>query len=593
MDTTRLRTARALGRLRDGTEANEKQIEVSRVWDGKLCRALVTNRGEQPVRLSEVVLFAGEWNLAPTCDFYGEGYQMLSQTIGTLSAPVDVTRYSDHGHYRMTQTPGMITAYNMVLLSEGPDTHTLLAFTSCRRFNGTLRLNPERFEIALDMEGLTLAPQEAWELEEFCCLEGEEHNELLTGLAELIAAHHPLLPVKSIPTGWCSWYYYGPRISEQTIFANMQSIADQQLPLTYIQIDDGFQSAMGDWLTTGTRFPQGIAQLCHQIRQQGYEPAIWAAPFIAEQDSQIFREHPDWFVQDEQGEPLPSNRFSFGGWRHGPWYMLDGTHPQAQAHLERLFSIMRREWDCDYFKLDALTWGALHGGQHYDRSATRVEAYRRGMEAVLRGAGADSFVLGCNAPMWPSLGLVHGMRVSGDISRSWSIISSVARECFLRNWQHNRLWVNDPDCVVLENRATSLIAPGGEKKARPPATPDEFIFHATAIYASGGMVLAGDKMDGLPAEKQTILRKLLPPGGLAACFDDSDCRVGRIQFPDHLKLCLFNWSEEADDFAVDLPGEAYHVSDYWSDEDLGRQSGRLLVANVPAHSARLLVCRPL
>jgi alpha-galactosidase len=272
--------------------------------------------------------------------------------------------------------------------------------------------------------------------------------------------------------------------------------------------------------------------------------------------------------------------------------MLDGTHPQVQAHLEEIFHSMRREWNCHYFKLDALMWGALHGGYHHNHSATRVEAYRRGMEAILRGAGSDSFILGCNAPVWPSLGLVHGMRISGDIARSWEVISSVARECFLRNWQHKRLWINDPDCVVLENKPSSLIAPDGTKKTRPPATPDEFLFHATAIYASGGMILAGDKMDSLPPEKQELLGKLLPPTGIAARFDDVTCQIGRIQFPDHLKLCLFNWNDEPYNFVVELSG-TYHISDYWTDEKLSPRNGQLHIAGVPAHSARLLVCRPL
>jgi len=505
---------------------------------------------------------------------------------------VNVSRYSDHDHYRMPSTAGMITAYNTIVLSERADRHMLLGFTFCRRFSGTFRLNSNYFEIALDMEGLTLAVQETWELEEFCCLEGSDRNELFAELAEHIAQHHPPQLTAEIPTGWCSWYYYGPRIGEQDIFANMQAIASQNLPLTYIQIDDGFQSAMGDWLTPGMLFPQGIQSLCRQIREQGYKPAIWVAPFIAEQDAQIFREHPDWFVHDEQGKPLPSNRVSFGGWRRGPWYMLDGTHPQVQAHLEEIFRTMRQEWGCHYFKLDALMWGALHGGYHYDRSATRIEAYRRGMEAILRGTGTNSFILGCNAPVWPSLGLVHGMRVSGDIARSWEVISSVARECFLRNWQHNRLWVNDPDCVVLENKPSNLIAPDGTKKVRPPATPDEFLFHATAIYASGGMVLAGDKMDSLPTEQQALLRKLLPPAGIAARFDDVDCRVGRIQFPDHLKLCLFNWDDEPHDFVVELPG-TYAISDYWTGENLGQHNGKLSINGIAAHFARFLICRQL
>src|SRR5579884_4281633 len=244
MDISKLQTAQTFARLYNDMIAAETQIEVNRIWDGNICRSVVTNRGTEAVRLREVVLFAGRLDLAPTTAIYGEAYQTLSQTIGTLANPVNVSRYSDHEHYRMPSTPGMITVYNTVVLSVPPDRYVLSGFTSCRRFSGTFRLNGEYYEIALDMEGLTLAAQESWELEEFCYLEGPDRNELFAELAEHIAHHHPPLPATEVPTGWCSWYYYGPHISEQDIFANMQAIASQELALTYIQIDDGFQSAM-------------------------------------------------------------------------------------------------------------------------------------------------------------------------------------------------------------------------------------------------------------------------------------------------------------------------------------------------------------
>ena len=153
MNVARLQMTKAFSRSFDGTILDAAHIEVSRIWEGNLCRSVVTNRGDQPLRLREIVLFADASNLTPSTTFYGEAYQTLSQTIGTLAAPQDVSRYSDHSHYKMQQTPGMVTAYNAVVLSERPDAHVLLGFTSCRRFSGTFRLSPEHFEIALDMEG--------------------------------------------------------------------------------------------------------------------------------------------------------------------------------------------------------------------------------------------------------------------------------------------------------------------------------------------------------------------------------------------------------------------------------------------------------
>lgn len=314
-----------------------------------------------------------------------------------------------------------------------------------------------------------------------------------------------------VPTGWCSWYCFGPNLTEEDIFVNIDSISRRIPELKYIQIDDGYQAYMGDWLVPSPTFSSNIQSLCERIRNKGFEPAIWVAPFIAEENSKLFKEHPDWFVKDESGAPLLSSKVSFGGWRNGPWYMLDGSHPEARQYLYEVFKTMREEWGCKYFKLDANMWGAMHGGFFHDPGVTRIQAYRRGMRSVLEGAGRDSFLLGCNAPMWPSLGTVHGMRVTDDISRKWQAFSLLAEQCFNRNWQHNRLWINDPDCLVLQNSNTKLIGPDGAERLKQKSnlSDSEFLFHATYIIASGGMVLSGDNIAEMTEDTLNILKKML------------------------------------------------------------------------------------
>jgi alpha-galactosidase len=263
---------------------------------------------------------------------------------------------------------------------------------------------------------------------------------------------------------------------------------------------------------------------------------------------------------------------TFGGWRRGPWYAVDGTHPDARAHLENVFRTMRRDWGCTYFKLDANFWGAIHGGRFHDQRATRVEAYRRGMQAVLRGAG-DAFVLGCNHPIWPSAGLIHGSRSSNDIRREWKRIATTARQNLMRNWQNGRLWWNDPDAVVLVGSLPE----------------DEFLFHATAIFATGGMILSGDDLTAISPERLDLLRKLQPPTGVAATFADDSLTAGIVELTDRTVVCLLNWDDAARSIDFSLPG-AHRVRDVFSGEDRGRMDGRSSVT-LPARCGRLLECR--
>jgi len=553
-------------------DRSAQQLKLTRFWKGATCQSHLTNTGNEKIRVKEVVLFDLALSLPPETKLYGEGFQMLTQTGGTLSQPADLGNYTDAKHYKLPAPEGARTLFGMMTLTRTQDGSNLLGFTSCRRFMGQFYLRDSSLQVVVDTEGREIKPGESWQLEEFTFRAGADREGLLAELGDRLVQNHPPLRPAAPPTGWCSWYCFGPRVTAQQVLDNLDFIAKHTPGLRYIQIDDGYQPAMGDWLETGAAFGGNVQRVLKQIRARGFEPAIWIAPFVAEEKSHVFQQHPEWFVKDSEGRPLRSDLVTFGGWRRGPWYVLDGSHPEVQKHFENLLRTMRREWGVTYFKLDANFWGAIHGGHFHDQNATRIEAYRRGMQAILRGAG-EGFILGCNHPIWPSLGLIHGSRSSNDIKRTWDRVATTARQNLKRNWQNGRLWWNDPDAIVLTGNLSE----------------DEFRFHATAIYASGGMVLSGDDLTKISNEKLAMLRKLQPPTGVAARFDDDSLRVGRMKTSGGGEVvCVFNWEEAAQRISFRL-SRPNNVSDFWSEEKLGRHAGEFVIDQMRPHSARLLV----
>jgi alpha-galactosidase len=557
-------------------DADVSKVELSRDWTGAICRSRVTNRGTRPVAIKEVVLFDLALDLPSSTSLYGESFQMLSQSGGTLAAPTDLGSYTDAKHYKIPMPPGAQTYFGAMTLSPPNGLVTAHGFTSTRRFAGLFRLRPPgSLQVIVDAEGLRLGPGESWQLEDFSTASEKSRDEALAVIGARLAASHP--PLASMtrtkpPTGWCSWYCFGPRVTATQVLDNLDVISTKIPGLTYVQIDDGYQPAMGDWLETGAAFGGDIRKVLDEIRKKGFQPAIWVAPFVAEEASYVFQQHRDWFVKDADGSPLRSDKVTFGGWRKGPWYVLDGTHPEVHAHFEHVFSTMRKEWGVTYFKLDANFWGAIHGGRFHDPNATRVEAYRRGMQAILRGAG-DSFILGCNHPIWPSAGLIHGSRSSNDIKRSWDRIRTTAQQNLLRNWQNGRLWWNDPDAIVLTGELPE----------------HEILFHATAIYATGGLVLSGDDLTTIPEARMAMLKKMLPPTGVPAVFEDDRLRVGTVTLPGKRMVCLFNWTDTPMTLSARLTRPST-ITDFWSGASLGRKDV-VTIEDMPARSARLLECR--
>jgi alpha-galactosidase len=547
------------------------RLEMKR--DGKIVRARLTNQGDKPQRIREVVLFDFAHGLPNDTPFYGEGFTMLSQTGGTLGKMIDFDGLTDRGHYKLADPKGFRTVYGMMWVVPPEKDASVLAFTSCRKFVGRFHVNAERIVVSIATENLELAPGASWDIEEFAVFTGPNLGSLLKQIAEQLVQNHPRLSWPKLPTGWCSWYCFGPSVTADEILGNLNGFKQKLPQVRFIQIDDGYQPWMGDWLEPKQQFGGSIKDVIGKIHDAGFEPAIWVAPFTASPQSKLFTQHPDWFVKDDNGKPLRSDTVTFGGWRLGPWYMLDGTHPDAQKFLEGVFRTMHEQWGCTYFKMDGNVWGAMPFGRRYDPAASSVEAYRRGMAAIRRGAG-DSFLLGCNHPIWPSIGEIHGSRSSMDIGRDWGSFTRIARENLSRNWQNNRLWWNDPDCLVLTGKQ-----PDNEKS-----------FHWAATFATGGMVLSGDDVTKYDDTQWSILKKAVSNDGNAAQFADSQFTVGLTRQGGEPVAVFLNWTDQPQRRSVKLDAPS-RVIDYWTGMEIGVFDSEFVIEALPARSGGVYVLR--
>ncbi len=550
--------------LQDGSVSNT--IAITRKWSGAFCTTTLQNKGITDVRIKEVILMQAARLFNINTSFYAEGFQMLSQYNGTLSEPKIIGGYDDSRHYRLPQPDGYKVVYNMLILHGDAGQETLMGFNSSFRFIGKFYLSADTVKVVMGMDNTLLKKGASIRLEEFSLLEGNDVNELTARFAQRISHFHPMAHTP-IPAGWCSWYCFGPDVTAKNITDNLAYIKQHIPQLKYIQLDDGYQPHMGDWLATGKSFGGNIKAVLQGIKAAGFEPAIWVAPFICDSGSAVYKEHPGWLVKDSTGKPLRSDKVGFGGWRLAPWYVLDGTNPAVQRHLASVFKIMSTEWGCSYFKLDANYWGAIQGGVFYDTTATRVTAYRSGMEAVRRGAG-NAFLLGCNHPLWPSLGLINGSRSSNDIERSWSSFTHTGEENLLRAWQNGKLWWNDPDCILLTGNLPN----------------NEFMYHASLLFATGGMALSGDDLTKITPKRLAVLKKLVPSVATAARFSNT-LDIGWIYKPGATFLILLNKEDKQKKFSVPL-SKMYRVTDYWTDEVKGNYENKLEEA-LPAHSGKV------
>lgn len=282
------------------------------------------------------------------------------------------------------------------------------------------------------------------------------------------------------PKVWCTWYQYFEEVRAADVLENLTAIDDAGLDIDVVQIDDGWSLGTGEWTAPNPRFgslPDAVAA----IRESGRRAGIWAAPFSVGASSAVAREHPDWVLGDAG--------HNWGDDLRG----LDLTHPGVRDYLVQVFSDIR-ELGIDYVKLDFLYSGALPG-KRWDAQATPISAYRSGLQLIRDVLGDDAFLLGCGAPILPSVGLVDAMRVSGDTFHeggedgSQGLRGKMSIEA--RSWQHDRFWINDPDCLV----------------ARPQfALREEW---AEVVLAAPGIRGFSDRIGGLDARGAELVSELL------------------------------------------------------------------------------------
>jgi alpha-galactosidase len=86
-----------------------------------------------------------------------------------------------------------------------------------------------------------------------------------------------------------------------------------------------------------------------------------------------------------------------------------------------------------------------------------------------------------------------------------------------------------------------------------------------------------------------MLRKLQPPTGVAARFEDDTFRVGRMRLGKREVIAVLNWDDTSQDVSIRLQRRC-RIKDFWSDAGLGVHSVTFQIKDMPARSGRLLVC---
>ena len=142
-------------------------------------------------------------------------------------------------------------------------------------------------------------------------------------------------------------------------------------------MDDGWfkgrnddTSSLGDWIPDKKKLPHGVKGICDKVRKLGLEFGIWVEPEMVNENSDLYREHPEWAMR------IPGKKHSTGRNQ----MLLDLTRLEVQDYIISSMSEVFSSADISYVKWD------------YNRNFTDV--YSSALPLDRQGEAAHRYILG-------------------------------------------------------------------------------------------------------------------------------------------------------------------------------------------------------
>ena len=168
----------------------------------------------------------------------------------------------------------------------------------------------------------------------------------LSQFSKYMEAYAGYVPQASEPEAfeavWCAWGYERT-FTVNEVLGTLPKV--KELGFKWVDVDDGFQIAEGDW-ETNSRFngTKDMRRITDAIHSYGLKAKLWWAPLAADPDTRAVHNHPEMVLMDYQGAP------EYITWWDS-WYLSpvnDATRKYTVDLVDRFID----EWGFDGLKLD-------------------------------------------------------------------------------------------------------------------------------------------------------------------------------------------------------------------------------------------------
>lgn len=170
---------------------------------------------------------------------------------------------------------------------------------------------------------------------------------------------------------WCGWGY-GRGFTFQNILGALPKV--EELGIKWVDIDDGFQIAEGDWNVNPDKYPGGntaMKRLIDEIHARGMKAKLWWAPLAVDQGTELIQKDRNILLRRKDNSPQYITYWDS--------YYMSPTYKGTIDHTKEVLDMVIKEWGYDGLKMDGQHLNAVAPDYSFRRhnAAHPEEAYEK------------------------------------------------------------------------------------------------------------------------------------------------------------------------------------------------------------------------
>jgi alpha-galactosidase len=189
-------------------------------------------------------------------------------------------------------------------------------------------------------------------------------------------------PAAAYEPVWCAWGYERDFTMKQIYGALPMA---RKLGLGWAVLDDGWQTAEGDWYLVKDKFPNGdgdMIKLVDKIHADGLKAKLWWTPMAVDPGTDLIRNHPDFLLLNQDG-----SKQDISWWDS---YYLCPAYPPVVEYTVNLVTTFMRTWGFDGLKIDGQHLNGAppcyNPAHHHNRPEESVEGVAGFFQAIYEAA---------------------------------------------------------------------------------------------------------------------------------------------------------------------------------------------------------------